>query len=115
MDQLELTPETKDENEDYPNILNEKEYDIKYQNKDYKLKFRIDSDYFFFVLEDLSIKAYTYNNKFHFKDLANKLSLNTFEYPGLNDILTFLDKIFNMNKISIKNSIDNQARYILLT
>ena len=86
MDQNELAPETKDENEDYPNILNEKEYDIKYQNKDYKLKFRIDSDYFYFVLEDLNIKAYTYNNKFHFKDLANKLSLNTFEYQGLNDI-----------------------------
>ena len=33
---------------------NEKEYDIKYQNKDYKLKFRIDSDYFFFILEDLT-------------------------------------------------------------
>ena len=110
MDQLELTPETKDENEDYPNILNEKEYDIKYQNKDYKLKFRIDSDYFHFVLEDLSIKAYTYINKFHFKDLANKLSLNIFEYQGLNDILHFLDKIFNMNKISIKNQINNQAR-----
>ena len=115
MEKRELVQETKDENEDYPNMINAKEYDIKYENKDYKLYFRVDSEHFFFILEDLSEKAYTYNNRFTFKNLIDKLSLSSIEYPSLNDILNFLDKIFNMNKISIKKSINKDVRYILLT
>ena len=109
---LTLSIEPYYKNEDDFEALNSKEYDIKLQDKDYKLIFEIGKEEINFILEDLNEKDFNYRKKYKQKVIQDKLLLNQEEYPNLKIILNLLDDLFQKNKISIEKN--NEGKYSIL-
>ena len=109
---LTLSIEPNHKNEDDFEELNSKEYDIKLQDKDYKLIFEIGKEEINFILEDLNEKDFNYRKKYKQKEIQDKLLLNQEEYPNLKIILNLLDDLYQKNKISIEKN--NEGKYSIL-
>ena len=109
---LTLSIEPYYKNEDDFEALNSKEYNIKLQDKDYKLIFEIGKEEINFILEDLNEKDFNYRKKYKQKEIQDKLLLNQEEYPNLKIILSLLDDLYQKNKISIEKN--NEGKYSIL-
>ena len=109
---LTLSIEPYYKNEDDFEALNSKEYNIKLQDKDYKLIFEIGKEEINFILEDLNEKDFNYRKKYKQKEIQDKLLLNQEEYPNLKIILNLLDDLYQKNKISIEKN--NEGKYSIL-
>ena len=96
------------------NILNHKEYNIKYENDSYSLRIEIDSKYITFILSKLNEPAnFNYKNKYDLLSIVNTLTLNPSKHSNLNEILDIFDKVYLKNKLSISKVDDNTISLII--
>ena len=96
------------------NILNHKEYNIKYENDNYILRIEIDKNYISFTLTKLNeIVECNYKNKYDLISIVNKLTLNPSKHSDLNEILEIFDKVYLKNKLSISRVDDNTISLII--
>ena len=96
------------------NILNHKEYNIKYENDNYILRIEIDKNYISFTLTKLNeIVECNYKNKYDLISIVNKLTLNPSKHSDLNEILEIFDKVYLKNKLSISKVDDNTISLII--
>ena len=96
------------------NILNHKEYNIKYENDNYILRIEIDKNYISFTLTKLNeIVECNYKNKYDLISIVNKLTLNPSKHSDLNEILEIFDKVYLKNKLSISRIDDNTISLII--
>ena len=96
------------------NILNHKEYNIKYENDSYSLRIEIDNKYITFILSKLNEPAnFNYKNKYDLLSIVNTLTLNPSKHSNLNEILDIFDKVYLKNKLSISKVDDNTISLII--
>ena len=96
------------------NILNHKEYNIKYENDDYCLRIEIDNKYITFILSKSNEPVnYNYKNKYDLLSIVNSLTLNPSKHSNLNEILDIFDKVYVKNKLSIIKVDDNTISLII--
>jgi hypothetical protein len=96
------------------NILNHKEYNIKYENENYCLRIEIDNKYITFILSKLNEPVnFNYKNKYDLLSIVNTLTLNPSKHSNLNEILDILDKVYLKNKLSILKVDDNTINLII--
>ena len=96
------------------NILNHKEYNIKYDNDNYSLRIEIDNKYITFILSKLNEPVnYNYKNKYDLLSIVNTLTLNPSKHSNLNEILDIFDKVYLKNKLSISKVDDNTISLII--
>ena len=96
------------------NILNHKEYNIKYENENYCLRIEIDNKYITFILSKLNEPVnFNYKNKYDLLSIVNTLALNPSKHSNLNEILDILDKVYLKNKLSISKVDDNTINLII--
>ena len=96
------------------NILNHKEYNIKYENDDYCLRIEIDNKYITFILSKSNEPVnYNYKNKYDLLSIVNSLALNPSKHSNLNEILDIFDKVYVKNKLSIIKVDDNTISLII--
>ena len=112
--QEQLTIELNDANNEYPTILNHREYTIHFQNQDYNLRVEIDDRNIYFILTDLKeILSYSYKNKMDKSSIADKLELNQSKYSNLELILKVFDNMHKKNQISIEKKDENTCDLLL--
>ena len=96
------------------NILNHKEYNIKYENDNYCLRIEIDNKYITFILSKSNEPVnYNYKNKYDLLSIVNSLTLNPSKHSNLNEILDIFDKVYVKNKLSIIKVDDNTISLII--
>ena len=96
------------------NILNHKEYNIKYENDNYSLRIEIDNKYITFILAKLNEPVnFNYKNKYDLLSIVNTLTLNPSKHSNLNEILDIFDKVYLKNKLSISKVDDNTISLII--
>ena len=96
------------------NIINHKEYNIKYEAENYILRIEIDTKYITFILTKLNeIVNSNYKNKYDLISIVNKLTLNPSKHSDLNEILEIFDKVYLKNKLSINKVDDNTISLII--
>ena len=96
------------------NILNHKEYNIKYENDNYSLRIEIDNKYITFILSKLNEPVnFNYKNKYDLLSIVNTLTLNPSKHSNLNEILDIFDKVYLKNKLSISKVDDNTINLII--
>ena len=96
------------------NILNHKEYNIKYENENYCLRIEIDNKYITFILSKLNEPVnFNYKNKYDLLSIVNTLTLNPSKHSNLSEILDILDKVYLKNKLSILKVDDNTINLII--
>ena len=96
------------------NILNHKEYNIKYENENYCLRIEIDNKYITFILSKLNEPVnFNYKNKYDLLSIVNTLTLNPSKHSNLNEILDIFDKVYLKNKLSILKVDDNTINLII--
>ena len=96
------------------NILNHKEYNIKYENDNYCLRIEIDNKYITFILSKSNEPVnYNFKNKYDLLSIVNTLTLNPSKHSNLNEILDILDKVYLKNKLSILKVDDNTISLII--
>ena len=96
------------------NILNHKEYNIKYENDDYCLRIEIDNKYITFILSKSNEPVnYNFKNKYDLLSIVNTLTLNPSKHSNLNEILDIFDKVYLKNKLSILKVDDNTISLII--
>ena len=96
------------------NILNHKEYNIKYENDNYSLRIEIDNKYITFTLSKLNEPVnFNYKNKYDLLSIVNTLTLNPSKHSNLNEILDIFDKVYLKNKLSISKVDDNTINLII--
>ena len=96
------------------NILNHKEYNIKYENDNYILRIEIDNKFITFILTKMNeIVNCNYKNKYDLLSIVNKLTLNPSKHTDLNEILDILDKVYLKKKLSILKVDDNTISIII--
>ena len=102
------------EGEKNENILNHKEYNIKYENDNYSLRIEIDNKYITFILAKLNEPVnFNYKNKYDLLSIVNTLTLNPSKHSNLNEILDIFDKVYLKNKLSISKVDDNTISLII--
>ena len=102
------------EGEKNANILNHKEYNIKYENENYNLRIEIDNKYITFILGKLNDHVdFNYKNKYDLLSIVNTLTLNPSKHSNLNEILDIFDKVYLKNKLSILKVDDNTISLII--
>ena len=102
------------EGEKNENILNHKEYNIKYENDNYSLRIEIDNKYITFILAKLNEPVnFNYKNKYDLLSIVNTLTLNPSKHSNLNEILDIFDKVYLKNKLSILKVDDNTINLII--
>ena len=102
------------EGEKNENILNHKEYNIKYENDNYSLRIEIDNKYITFILAKLNEPVnFNYKNKYDLLSIVNTLTLNPSKHSNLNEILNIFDKVYLKNKLSISKVDDNTISLII--
>ena len=102
------------EGEKNENILNHKEYNIKYENDNYSLRIGIDNKYITFILAKLNEPVnFNYKNKYDLLSIVNTLTLNPSKHSNLNEILDIFDKVYLKNKLSISKVDDNTISLII--
>ena len=102
------------EGEKNANILNHKEYNIKYENENYNLRIEIDNKYITFILGKLNAHVdFNYKNKYDLLSIVNTLTLNPSKHSNLNEILDIFDKVYLKNKLSILKVDDNTISLII--
>ena len=102
------------EGEKNENILNHKEYNIKYENDNYSLRIEIDNKYITFILAKLNESVnFNYKNKYDLLSIVNTLTLNPSKHSNLNEILDIFDKVYLKNKLSISKVDDNTISLII--
>ena len=96
-----LNPELKI-NEETVYILDTKEFLIKSDNKQYRLKIDINNKYIYFNvnLTDRIIDS-NYQNKYDLNSIVRLLNLIPNKYTNLNQVLKFIEKAYSSNKIGI--------------
>ena len=96
-----LNPELKI-NEETVYILDTKEFLIKSDNKQYRLKIDINNKYIYFNvnLTDRIIDS-NYQNKYDLDSIVRLLNLIPNKYTNLNQVLKFIEKAYSSNKIGI--------------
>ena len=96
------------------NILNHKEYNIKYENDNYCLRIEIDNKYITFILSKSNEPVnYNFKNKYDLLSIVNTLTLNPSKHSNLNEILDIFDKVYLKNKLSILKVDDNTISLII--
>ena len=96
------------------NILNHKEYNIKYENDNYVLRIEIDNKFITFILTKMNeVVNCNYKNKYDLLSIVNKLTLNPSKHTDLNEILDIFDKVYLKNKLSILKVDDNTISIII--
>ena len=96
------------------NILNHKEYNIKYENDNYCLRIEIDNKYITFILSKSNEPVnYNFKNKYDLLSIVNTLTLNPSKHSNLNEILEIFDKVYLKNKLSILKVDDNTISLII--
>ena len=96
------------------NILNNKEYNIKYENDNYCLRIEIDNKYITFILSKSNEPVnYNFKNKYDLLSIVNTLTLNPSKHSNLNEILDIFDKVYLKNKLSISKVDDNTISLII--
>ena len=109
-----VAPEIFEGEKNEMNILNHKEYNIKYENDDYCLRIEIDNKYITFILSKSNEPVnYNYKNKYDLLSIVNTLTLNPSKHSNLNEILDILDKVYLKNKLSILKVDDNTINLII--
>ena len=96
------------------NIINHKEYNIKYENDIYILRIEVDYKYITFILTKLNeVVSCNYKSKYDLLSIVNKLTLNPSKHTDLNEILEIFDKVYFKNKLSILKVDDNTISLII--
>ena len=96
------------------NILNHKEYNIKYENDNYILRIEIDNKFITFILTKMNeVVNCNYKNKYDLLSIVNKLTLNPSKHTDLNEILDIFDKVYLKKKLSILKVDDNTISIII--
>ena len=96
------------------NILNHKEYNIKYENEIYTLRIEIDNKFITFILTKLNeIVNCNYKSKYDLLTIVNKLTLNPSKHSDLNEILEIFDQVYLKNKLSIVKVDENTINLII--
>ena len=96
------------------NILNHKEYNIKFENEIYCLRIEIDNKFITFILTKLNEQVnFNYKNKYDLLSIVNTLTLNPSKHSNLNEILDIFDKVYIKNKLSILKVDDNTINLII--
>ena len=96
------------------NIINHKEYNIKYENDIYILRIEVDYKYITFILTKLNeVVSCNYKSKYDLLSIVNKLTLNPSKHTDLNEILEIFDKVYFKNKLSILKIDDNTISLII--
>ena len=96
------------------NIINHKEYNIKYENDIYILRIEVDYKYITFILTKLNeVVSCNYKSKYDLLSIVNKLTLNPAKHTDLNEILEIFDKVYFKNKLSISKVDDNTISLII--
>ena len=91
------------------NIIDHREYNI--ENNEYNLRIEIDKEYIYFKLTKLNQTfEYIYKNKIDFQNILQKFDLNASNHSNFQ--LIIFDKIYKMNKISIKINDENSCNLI---
>ena len=93
---------TKFNSEEKTQILDSKEFLIKYESQQYHLKIEINQKYIFFSvsLTDKIIDS-SYQNKYDLNSIVRLLNLIPNKYTDLNSVLKFIEKAYSINKIGI--------------
>ena len=96
------------------NIINHKEYNIKYENDNYILRIEIDNKFITFILTKLNEAVNcNYKNKYDLLSIVNKLTLNPSKHTDLNEILEIFDQVYFKKKLSIVKVDDNTISLII--
>ena len=96
------------------NIINHKEYNLKYENDIYILRIEVDYKYITFILTKLNeVVSCNYKSKYDLLSIVNKLTLNPSKHTDLNEILEIFDKVYFKNKLSILKIDDNTISLII--
>ena len=96
------------------NIINHKEYNLKYENDIYILRIEVDYKYITFILTKLNdVVSCNYKSKYDLLSIVNKLTLNPSKHTDLNEILEIFDKVYFKNKLSIIKLDDNTISLII--
>ena len=96
------------------NIINHKEYNIKYENDNYILRIEIDNKFITFILTKLNEAVNcNYKNKYDLLSIVNKLTLNPSKHTDLNEILDIFDQVYFKKKLSIVKVDDNTISLII--
>ena len=96
------------------NIINHKEYNIKYENDNYILRIEIDNKFITFILTKLNEAVNcNYKNKYDLLSIVNTLTLNPSKHTDLNEILEIFDQVYFKKKLSIVKVDDNTISLII--
>ena len=90
------------------NTIDHREYNI---DNEYNIRIEVDKEYIYFKLTKLNQSLeYIYKNKIDFQTILKKFDLNASNHSNFE--LKIFDKIYKMNKISIKINDDNSCNLL---
>ena len=90
------------------NIITYKEYDIRYNNNEYKLRTEMVENHIIFRLSKINeVLNYNYENIYEYLTIIKILKLSQYKYHNLNTIFQLLSKINDINKFQIEMKDEN--------